>query len=133
MIMKVFCTGRRLRRAESGMALVEISFVMPILLTLLVVVAEFGLYFYTYTTLDKATRIAARYLTSQTYDPDNPTLTTNSIFQAKLLAVCGRTDTCPASEQILSDFTTTNLTITGKDKDGNTTTTQFPVTITVGI
>src|SRR5262245_56876419 len=102
MMKKPAYTVRRLNRAEGGMALVEITIVMPMLLALLVAAAEFGLYYYTYTTLDKATRVAARYITSQTYDYTNPTDPTNSIAKAKLLAVCGRTDTCPTNERIIS-------------------------------
>src|SRR5262249_48077974 len=121
-------TRRRLTRAESGVQLVELAIVMPILLVLLVAVAEFGLYFYTYTTLDKATRAAARYVTSNAYDPTNPTDPNNSIAQAKNLAVCGQTTACSASNQIFSDFTTSNVNITTTGGD-----TYFPTIVTVQI
>lgn len=58
-------TGRRLRRfieGEAGTQLVELAIVLPILLALFAATAEFGRYFYNYSTLAKATRAGARYL-----------------------------------------------------------------------
>ena len=59
--------GRRLRRlwrGEAGTQLAEMAVVLPLLLVLFGATAEFGRFFYTYATLTKATRSAARYLTS---------------------------------------------------------------------
>ncbi len=59
--------GRRLRRllrCESGTQLAEMAVVLPVLLVLFGATAEFGRFFYTYATLAKATRSAARYLTA---------------------------------------------------------------------
>lgn len=57
---------RRLRRllpCEAGTQLAEMAIVLPMLLVLFGATAEFGRFFYTYSTLAKATRAAARYLT----------------------------------------------------------------------
>ena len=120
-------TRYRSKRAESGAQLVELAIVLPIFLMLLAAVAEFGLYFYTYTTLAKATRVAARYISSKPYKP-NDTGPNNSIAQAKRLAVCGRTDMCSAGSEIISGFTTSNVSITTTGGAG-----FFPETITVQI
>ena len=59
--------GRRLRRlwrGEAGTQLAELAIVLPVLLVLFGATAEFGRFFYTYATLAKATRSAARYLTA---------------------------------------------------------------------
>ena len=53
-------------RDERGTQLVELAIVIPVAVLLLASVAEFGRFFYTYTTLSKATRAGARYLISQT-------------------------------------------------------------------
>ena len=53
---------QRFRRDESGVQLVEVAIVIPILLILFGATAEFGRFFYEYTTLTKAARGAARYL-----------------------------------------------------------------------
>ena len=52
-------------RDERGTQLVELAIVIPVAVLLLAAVAEFGRFFYTYTTLSKATRAGARYLVSQ--------------------------------------------------------------------
>jgi len=55
----------RFRRDESGVQLLEAAIVIPILLVLFGAVAEFGRYFYEYTTAAKAARVGARYLASK--------------------------------------------------------------------
>lgn len=55
---------QRLRRDESGVQLVEAAIVLPIFLVLFAATAEFGRYFYEYTTLAKASRVGARYLST---------------------------------------------------------------------
>ena len=54
----------RLMREERGAQLVELAIVLPIFLMLFGAAAEFGRYFYEYTTLDKAVRAGSRYLTT---------------------------------------------------------------------
>jgi Flp pilus assembly protein TadG len=54
---------RRFARCERGTQLVELAIVLPVMLVLFGATAEFGRFFYTYQTLSKATRSAARYLT----------------------------------------------------------------------
>lgn len=54
-----------LRRDERGTQLVELALVVPLLLMLVGATAEFGRFFYTYSTLSKATRAGARYQISQ--------------------------------------------------------------------
>jgi Flp pilus assembly protein TadG len=52
----------RLMREERGAQLVELAIVLPIFLMLFGAAAEFGRYFYEYSTLDKAVRAGSRYL-----------------------------------------------------------------------
>lgn len=52
----------RLSRDERGIQLVELAIVLPIFVILFAATAEFGRYFYEYTTLSKASRAGARYL-----------------------------------------------------------------------
>src|SRR5215813_9949810 len=59
----------RFRRDESGIQLVELAIVLPILLMLFGAVAEFGRYFYEYTTVAKAARVGARYLATAAVKP----------------------------------------------------------------
>lgn len=55
----------RFRRDEQGVQLLELAIVIPIMLLLFAAVAEFGRYFYEYTTLAKGARVGARYLASK--------------------------------------------------------------------
>lgn len=52
----------RLLADERGTQLVELAIVIPIFVLLFAATAEFGRYFYEYTTLAKASRAGARYL-----------------------------------------------------------------------
>ena len=55
----------RFRHDEQGVQLVELAIVLPILLLMFAGIAEFGRYFYEYTTLAKGARLGARYLASK--------------------------------------------------------------------
>jgi TadE-like protein len=55
---------QRLRKSERGVQLVETAIVLPIFLILFAATAEFGRYFYEYTTLAKSARVGARYLST---------------------------------------------------------------------
>src|SRR5262245_53788543 len=92
-------------RNESGAQLVELAIVLPIFLLLLVAAAEFGLYFYTYNTLAKATRVGARYLTAKVYTDTEKT-------KARNLVVCGSFNTCSTGSEIIKGLTTGNVAIT---------------------
>jgi hypothetical protein len=55
----------RFRRDEQGVQLLELAIVLPILLLLFAGLAEFGRYFYEYTTAAKGARLGARYLANK--------------------------------------------------------------------
>ena len=77
---------QRFGRDESGLQLVEVAIVIPILLMMLAATAEFGRYFYEYTTLAKAARAGARYLSTTQMNTDGSQDTT-----AKKIIVYGNT------------------------------------------
>ena len=58
--------ARLLLRSERGTQLVELALVLPILMALFAATAEFGRYFYSYSTLAKATRAGARMMATTT-------------------------------------------------------------------
>ena len=74
----------RFRSDERGVQLLETAIVIPILLVLFGAVAEFGRYFYEYTTAAKAARVGARYLASKSVNSS-----INYEAQAKNLIVYG--------------------------------------------
>ncbi len=107
---------RLFKACEAGTQLAELAIVLPILLVLFGATAEFGRFFYTYTTLAKATRAGARYLTASATASDD---------DAKRLVVNGTTD--DGVSPILSGLSTGNVLIT---RDGPT---GYPETVTVEI
>ncbi len=113
--------GSAKKREEKGVQLLEIAIVTPIFLLLIVAIAEFGQYFYYYSTLSKATRLGARYLSGRVYLVTEETKTRN-------LVVCGSLDACSTGTEILPNLTTDNVSII---RTGGTP--LFPQTITVSI
>ena len=88
----------RFRRDERGVQLMEVAIVMPVLLILLAATAEFGRYFYVYSTLSRTTRTAIRHISSK---PFTETYKTEAIN----LALCGSTTTCGTGTEVLSGLT----------------------------
>ena len=110
---------RRLGRDESGVKLVELAIVLPIFILLFAATAEFGRYFYEYTTLAKATRVGARYLATAAVKTTEDT-------NAKNIVVFG--NSAGTGTPILSGLTTSNVTIT---RSGGVS--SVPQTVTVQI
>jgi Flp pilus assembly protein TadG len=93
----------RFRKDERGLQLVEVTIVIPILLMLFAATAEFGRYFYEYTTLAKAARVGSRYLSTA------PTKGTEDTI-AKNIVVYGNTSGTGAP--ILPGLAASNVKIT---------------------
>jgi hypothetical protein len=110
----------RQRGNERGAYLVELALVLPLMFLVIAAIAEFGSYFYTYTTLSKATRAGARYLSSKVY-------TNDEIVKAKRVVVCGNPNGCSSGQEILSGLTVSNVEIT------STGSPILPTTVTVRI
>ncbi len=93
----------RFRRDDSGIQLVELAIVMPVFLLLFAATAEFGRFFYDYTTVAKAARVGSRYLISAAVNSAQDTA-------AKNLVVYG--NAAGTGSPILSGLTTGNVVIT---------------------
>jgi Flp pilus assembly protein TadG len=91
-------------RDERGTQFVELALVLPVLLLFFGAVAEFGRYFYTYSTLAKAARSGARYTISRPFDA-------TSINQAKSLVVYGDPAAGCAGTPVLSNMACANVEI----------------------
>jgi Flp pilus assembly protein TadG len=92
----------RFTRNERGAQLAELAIVLPILALLFGATAEFGRYFYEYTTLAKASRVGARYLASACVKPTEDT-------KAKNIIVYG--NAAGTGSPILTGLTTGNISI----------------------
>lgn len=122
-----FSTVARFGRDERGVQLVEVAIVIPILLVLLAAVAEFGRYFYVYSTLSRATRAAVRHISSNTFND-------TEWKRAMDLARCGEMresgsdpSPCTSTSVILSGLAESHFTISPAPG------TNFPTTVTVGV
>ena len=93
----------RFRRDERGVQLVELAIVLPIFILLFGATAEFGRYFYEYTTLAKSARVGARYLATAAVNSTEDTT-------AKNIIVYG--NSAGTGSPILSGLSTTNVSIT---------------------
>jgi TadE-like protein len=69
----------RFGRDERGVQLVEAAIVIPIFLILFAATAEFGRYFYEYTTLAKAAEVGTRYLSQATVEAAEDTAAKNLV------------------------------------------------------
>lgn len=124
---------RRLRRRlsmrglvhdERGVQLAELAIVLPILLILFAATAEFGRFFYEYTTLAKASRIGARYLITANVNNFEKS-------QARNLVVYG--NTAGTGSPLVEGLGTEHVVITARDADGEPLVAGVPQTITVEI
>ena len=93
----------RFGRDERGAQLIELAIVLPIFLVLFGATAEFGRYFYEYSTLDKAVRAGSRYLATAAVNTTEDT-------KAKNIIVYG--NPAGTGTPIVKGLTVANVTIT---------------------
>lgn len=100
---------RRFARDERGTQLVELALALPVLLILFAATAEFGRYFYTYTTLAKATRTGARYLTAAPVNGSRVNVTMDG--EAARLVVYGEPNPSTGVKPLVSGLSASNVKI----------------------
>ena len=99
---------RRFGRREDGTQMIEFAIVLPTMLLLFAGATEIGRLFHTYTTLAKATRAGARYLSTV----QSVAGSTNA---AKNIVMCGYAPGCGGQGQpevIIPDLTADHIEIT---------------------
>jgi TadE-like protein len=108
-------------RSERGVQLVELAIALPVMMALMAAIAGFGNYFYTYTSLAKATRAGARYLSSKPF-------TNGEKDRARRLVVCGNPDSCAVGTEILPGLTPGDVEVSASGGGA-----LLPQTVTVRI
>ena len=93
----------RFARNERGMQLAELAIALPVCLVLFGATAEFGRFFYEYSTLAKATRAGSRYLATSGVDATEDT-------RAKNIVVYGNPE--GTGSPVVKGLKTSNVTIT---------------------
>jgi hypothetical protein len=103
----------RLAKREDGSSIVELAIVFPILLLLIVGTAELGRLFFTYTTLAKATKSGARYISnSRKMLNGSSTEIADEKTRAKNLVVCGKAQlSCTGETPIVPGLTAAKVLI----------------------
>ena len=114
---------RCFKRDERGVQLVELAIVLPVLVVLFAAVAEFGRYFYEYTTLAKASRVAVRYLATAITNGDCDAA-------AKNLVVYG--NFAGTGNPLVTGLTPSNVQII-RSNDAGTPVAGMPITVTINI
>src|SRR5215510_13296351 len=105
---KLLNKAGELFRRDNGTQLIEFAIVFPVLLLLFAGTTELGRLFYTYTTLAKATRGGARYLSLATD-------VNASTAAGKNIVMCGNAAGCGGGGQpavILPSLQATNIVVT---------------------
>jgi Flp pilus assembly protein TadG len=120
--LRIIGRARHLAQNETGGTLAELAILIPFLIVMVAAVAELGRYFQTYSTLSKATRASARYLSRVNYDGD-------AADRAKNVVVCGKID-CTSLNPVVSGLTTDNVTVSAEPAPGGE---GNPITVTVSI
>ncbi|MEJ2762563.1 TadE/TadG family type IV pilus assembly protein [Photobacterium sp. MCCC 1A19761] len=103
-----------MKRSEHGLAMVEFTILLPLLLLILMSILELGRAFYTYTELEKLTRDCTRYLLNEISKDTTTTyaLTQDQIDAASNLAVYGSVN--GGSNAALPALNTDQISITQK-------------------
>ena len=126
--IRLFRRARRrlagLAHNERGVQLVELAIVLPLFMILFAATAEFGRYFYEYTTLSKAARVGVRYLVTEKVDCDHADVARN-------LVVYG--NTAGTGSPVLPGLLTTHVTVTPNDLACSGTPQGVPPAITISI
>jgi len=117
----------RFRHNEDGIQLVEVAIVIPILLMMFGAVAEFGRYFYEYTTLAKAARVGARYMSTKTVKKTQA----DWVLATKRLVVYG--NTAGTGTPIMPGLAVENIDVKLEGGTYEPPSTGVPATVTVTI
>lgn len=96
---------------SKGLAMVEFTLLLPLLLFLLMTTMELGRAFYTYTELEKLSRDSARYLSNKLIEDDSGSYSLSDDLKAKTsnLAVYGTT--AGGTESLLPSLNTSHVNV----------------------
>ena len=100
-------------QAQKGVAMVEFAIALPLLLLLLLAIAEFGRMLYHYNNLLQANRDAVRYLAGKSWNTTLGQVVIDSELAAttKNLAVYGVPVAQPGNEEVVPGLSTDDVTV----------------------
>ena len=109
---------------QRGLAMVEFTIVLPLLLLLMLATAEFGRALFQYNTLTKAVRDGARYWSSNAYSGSGTEENNAARTAARNLVLCGKT-TCADGDALLPGMTLDKVTAAFSGIDHVTMSAQY--------
>ncbi|WP_261815409.1 TadE/TadG family type IV pilus assembly protein [Vibrio gallicus] len=112
-------------RKQKGIAAVEMLFVLPILLILMVGIFEISRIFIQYTTLNKAVQAGARYALLDIYGAQ-PQGTIAPESQIKNVVVYGMRGSGTESQKVLTGISTANISIDTSSSEHITVSAVYP-------
>jgi len=104
-----------LKRAQRGIAAIEMAITLPVLLLLLVGMAELGRAFYQYNTLNKSIRAAARYLSIEAIEGESKIMQLSSDKQAATRNLVVYSNTAGGGDPIVAGLDAGDVTVTQVD------------------
>ena len=103
---------------QRGMAVIEFTLVLPLLLLLMLGAAELGHAFYQYNTLTKAVRDGTRYLSANALLGSTGVISISNLLRTNAINLVIYGKTTSSDTPLISDFTDTNaVTITTVNLD----------------
>lgn len=102
-----------LKRGQRGLAIVEFTIALPVLLLLLAATAEIGRMLSQYDTLNKAARDGARYLAANALLGTTGVVNINSAVQTATVNLVVTGNTAGSGAAVLPNLTTGNVTVAG--------------------
>lgn len=110
-------TPKRGPARQRGLAMVELAIVLPVLLLLLLAIAEFGRLFLHYNQLLQANRDAVRFLAANAWDSTQGSiqLTSSVLSQTRNLALYGSPQVPSDNQPLLPGFSVNDILISNPD------------------
>jgi Flp pilus assembly protein TadG len=99
------------KRAQRGIAAIEMAITLPVLLLLLVATAELGRAFYQYNTLTKSIRGAARYLSIEATDGESKVIELSSDKQTATRNLVVYSNTAGGGDPIVAGLDAGDVTV----------------------
>ncbi len=100
------------RTRRRGNALVELTLLMPLLVSLFLGVWQFGYTYHIYNELEQAVRAGARYASLRTYDSFDATPSAGFLGAVRKVVVYGDPNPAAGSQPVVPGLTTDNVSLT---------------------
>lgn len=120
-------------RQQQGLALLEFTLVLPLMLLLLLALGEFGRMLFQYNTLLQASRDAGRFVAGQAWNPTLGTVALSSSLQTQTQNVAVYGVPSNTGTAVVSGLTTANVTVSALGTDHVQVTINYTFCPVIGV